>query len=119
MSLLAIYLPLLPVSLQPSVVIHGAGGKGHLGKGALSTEHMLHHRGLYSILTPFGAHMHVAEGERLKGLTTNDGRAIWKSSRYRRPVGGTGGEMDERLDQRMDGGKNRTSGESQRKSAYS
>lgn len=90
-------------TLQSLVLIHERERKGHLGKGTLSTEHMLHHGGLYSVLTPFGAHMHVAEEERLKALTTNDGRAIWRSSRYRLPVGGMAGEMDERLDQRMDG----------------
>lgn len=34
---------------------------------------MSHHGGLEPLMTPFGAHMHVAEGERLKDLTTNDG----------------------------------------------
>lgn len=57
---------------------------------------MLHHGGLSSVLTPFGARMHVAEEETPKALTTNDGRAIWRSSRYRLPVGGLGGEMDQR-----------------------
>lgn len=64
---------------------------------------MLHHGGLDSVPTPFGARMHVAEEERLKALTTNDGRDIWRSSRYRLPVGGMFGETDERLDHTMDG----------------
>ncbi len=59
-----------------------------MGKGTLSNEHMLHHGGLYSVLTPFGAHMHVAEEERPKALTTDEGRDIWRISRYRRPAGG-------------------------------
>lgn len=81
-----------------------ARGKVIRGKGTPSTEHMLHHRGLDSVPTPFGsACMHVAEEERLKALTTNDGRDIWRSSRYRLPVGGMFGETDERLDHTMDG----------------
>lgn len=80
-----------------------ARGKVIRGKGTPSTEHMLHHGGLDSVPTPFGARMHVAEEERLKALTTNDGRDIWRSSRYRLPVGGMFGETDERLDHTMDG----------------
>lgn len=44
-----------------TVTIHQSGRKGQLRKGALSIEHMLHHGGLCSVLTPFGAHMNVAE----------------------------------------------------------
>lgn len=64
---------------------------------------MLHHGELYSVLTPFGDHMHVAEGKRQKALTTNDGGDIWRSSRYRLPEGGMVGWMVERVDHRMDG----------------
>lgn len=64
---------------------------------------MLHHGALDTVLTPFGAHMHVAEEWRVKASTTNDGSAIWRSSRYRLPAGGMFGETDERPDHRMDG----------------
>ena len=89
--------------VQSAVLIHYSEGKGHVGRGTLSNEHMLHHREPCSALTPFGAHKHVAEEERPRALTTNDGWAIWSSSRYRLPVGGMCGEMDGRLKLRMDG----------------
>lgn len=69
------------LSCLAPVLIHRSGRKGHLGRGTLSTEHMLHHGGLYSVLTPFGAHMHVAEEK---------GRKLWLQM-MTEPFGGAAG----------------------------
>lgn len=75
-------IPLMGVYLSAlSGLIHQSGRKGHLGKGTLSTEHMLHRRELYSVLTPFGAHTHVAEETVL---------TLWLQA-MTRPFGGAAG----------------------------